>query len=494
MWEAIEQNRRRSWLLIGLMAVILLALGALTGGTLWGGKGAVLGSLGALGLWGVLLAATFFQGEQLILLSSGGQKISKEDCPRLFNVVEEMTIAAGLPRMPDIYVIEDAVPNAFAAGRTPEKAVVAVTTELLARLDRDELQGVIAHEIAHVKNLDVRFMTIASVMVGSIVILSQTYVRMMFLGGRRRTSPRGGGMHPALMVAGIVAAILAPIAARMLYFACSRRREYLADASAARFTRYPVGLASALKKISGRVLSKEKLNQALLPMYIVNPLQSMSAVGFFSTHPPTEERIKILSSMGGRAGLMDYENAFRKVKGKKSRCLGHRTLMDPSSRGVEAREKSDGPLESLGSLERFQEVTDLVGRMANLLMMTCMCGVKIKIPEGCQKDAIECPRCATVNAVPRATEKPVPGQDSAATPASPDSPETSSDTSDEEKTADEAPALLRFERSGQGWESFRCSCDRVIQIAPSFRADFIRCPRCKREVEVVEKEAETAEA
>ena len=404
MWEAIERNRRRSWMLISIMALILMGLGAMCGGTFWGGGGAFLGALGALALWGVLLAATFLQGEQLVLLCSGGQRIEKEDCPRLFNVVEEMTIAAGLPKMPDIYVIEDAIPNAFAAGRNPKSAIVAVTTELLARLDRDELQGVIAHEVAHIKNLDVRFMTIASVMVGSIVILSQTYVRLMFIGGKKRTCSKAG-VHPAFMIAGIICALLAPIAARLLYFACSRKREFLADASAARFTRYPVGLASALEKISGRVLSSEKLNQALLPMYIVNPLQSMSAVGMFSTHPSTDERIKILRTMGGRAGLMDYENAFRKVKGKKSRCLGQRTLTSGESRGIKAREANDNPVESLGTLERFQEVTDLIGRMANLLMMQCCCGVKIKVPEEFDQDAIECPRCGTVNALPRAKEK-----------------------------------------------------------------------------------------
>jgi heat shock protein HtpX len=283
--------------------------------------GGMLGVGVASVLWMVMMLAAYYGGDSLLLSSAKARRIQKEDLPQLWNVVEEMTIASGLGQMPKVYIIDDPEPNAFAVGRSPETASIAVTMGLLRRLNRDELQGVVAHEIGHIRNLDVRFMTLASVTLGTIVLLSEVFLRSMWYGGgrgRRRSSSSGGGQAQAiLLVAALLVAILAPIAAQLLYFACSRKREYLADASAARFTRYPLGLASALEKIASTVSTgSKKVSRALAPMYIVNPLQSRSAVGLFSTHPPTEDRIRILRSMAGGAGLAQYEEAYRKVHGE----------------------------------------------------------------------------------------------------------------------------------------------------------------------------------
>jgi heat shock protein HtpX len=284
------------------------------------------GLLVALGVWVVLWLIAAFQGDRIMLSIAGAKKIEHADAPQLFNVVEEMVLASQLGKMPEIYVIPDDRPNAFAAGRTPETRVVAVTSGLLRLMSRDELQGVIAHEIGHHKNGDPALMILMGVMLGAIVLIAEIFLRSGFHRGRRSSRDRGGsGVEIALVVFAILLAILAPVAARMMYFACSRRREYLADASAARFTRYPEGLASALEKISVHFQANHETNKVLAPMYIINPMQALAAVGLFSTHPPTENRVKILRAMGGGVGYVDYDAAYRKITGKAG-CIGQRTL------------------------------------------------------------------------------------------------------------------------------------------------------------------------
>ena len=347
MWEAIAANRRRSVVLLSLMGTILATLGASIGmyvaspaeGS--GDPEAVLsaGLLGiavAMGVWLVLCVAAVFQGKRVLLYSAGAQEVRKHDHPQLWNVVEEMTIAAGLPQRPRIYVVESPEPNAFAVGRKPETAAVAVTSGLLRLLNRDELQGVVAHEIGHVRNLDIRFMTIAAVLVASVELISEGFLRgTARAGGRRsRGSSKGGGA--ILLVLVVAVAILAPVLARLLYLACSRQREYLADASAARFTRFPDGLASALEKIAvyNQSAPARNVSGALAALYIVNPAASLSRL--FSTHPPTVTRVKVLRSMGGREGYVDYQAAIRKVEGRKHRLAALEAAAQ-AGESVEAR-------------------------------------------------------------------------------------------------------------------------------------------------------------
>ena len=304
MWAAIQSNRRKSAFLILALAFVLVALGYLIGAMLDPRAGGPFGVFVALGVWALMMFVSFAGGERLLLAGSGAQEVRHDQAPRLFNVVEEMQLAAGLPVRPRVFIMDSEVPNAFAVGLTPGRAAVAVTTGLMARLNRDELQGVVAHEIGHIANRDTLFMTLAGVTVGAVVLIADLFLRgLWYGGGRTRRSSRGGGEAAAVIaIAAIVLAILAPLVARLLYFACSRRREYLADASAAQFTRYPEGLASALEKIATYQTGQLQVSRAVAPMFTVNPLAAAgSAMSLFSTHPPTEDRIRVLRGMSGDA-------------------------------------------------------------------------------------------------------------------------------------------------------------------------------------------------
>ena len=309
MWEAISANQRRSALLITSLAA-LLALMGMAIGFLMGGKPqtAYFGAFIGIFIWGVLLLVNLMGGESVLLSSANAREVAHDEAPQLYNVVEEIRIAASLPAMPRVFIIDTPVPNAFAVGLNPERACVAVTAGLLERLNRDELQGVIAHELGHISNRDTLFMTLAGVTLGAIVLLADAGMRMMFWGGggRRRSSStsgkNGGAALAVMMIAALVLAILAPLVARLLYFACSRQREYLADASAAQYTRYPAGLANALRKIALQQDPKKiPVNRVVAPMYAINPLAAAGSFSVFGTHPPTEERIRRLLEMQGAA-------------------------------------------------------------------------------------------------------------------------------------------------------------------------------------------------
>jgi heat shock protein HtpX len=322
MWEIIRKNQRKSLLLIMLMGVTLVVLGYVIGMSFDPSEGGYLGILVALSLYFILLIVAFSNGKSIMLRMSNSREVGPDNYQQLYNIVEEMRLAAGMPSMPKVYVIDDPAPNAFAAGMNPNKSVVAVTTGLLKMMNRDELQGVIAHEISHILNRDIRYMTLATVMVGTVAIISQIYLRsMMFGAGRRNSSSsgKGGKGNAIMMIVAIVFAILAPIAIQLLYFAVSRKREYLADASAARLTRYPEGLASALEKIASSTANLKAADKSMAPMYIANPLkpEGQRLRNLSSTHPPLDQRIKILRSMGQGYSYVDYQQAFRSITNSK---------------------------------------------------------------------------------------------------------------------------------------------------------------------------------
>ena len=314
MWEQVNSNRWRSVVLIIGMGLLLLALGYAIGYYFM--ENGLAGMAIAGVVWGIMSLVSMFQGDNILLGVAGARKIRKDDNPRLCNVVEEMSIAAGLARVPDVYIIDDQALNAFAIGRDPKKAAVAITAGLLAKLDRDELQGVIAHEIAHIKNRDVALMAVSAVMLGAIIMLSWYASRVLFLGGDRRRSSQGGG-SAFIAILGLVLIILAPIFSQLLHLAISRKREYLADASAALYTRYPEGLASALEKLADSPTQVRAANQATASMYTVSPFtrRGVNPSSLLSTHPPIKERIRILRAMGG-SSYHNYEKAFGEVHGK----------------------------------------------------------------------------------------------------------------------------------------------------------------------------------
>ena len=270
MWEVITSNKRKSIALLAIMGILMIAVGVAVGEFIAPGAWPIGGGF-ALLAWVALSLVSYYGGDTIFLASAGARQIKRGDHPILFNIVEEMKISSGLSSMPRIYVIDDPRPNAFATGRDPEHASVAVTAGLLNRLSRDEVQGVVAHELGHIQNRDVLYVMLAAMMIGVIVLMSDVLLRFLWFGGSRsRSRSRGSGDGQAqliMLVVVIFLAILGPIAAQMLYFALSRRREYLADACSAAYTRYPEGLASALEKIASQPPAKEKKNRALAPIH-----------------------------------------------------------------------------------------------------------------------------------------------------------------------------------------------------------------------------------
>jgi len=244
----------------------------------------------------VMNVGSYWFSDKIALSMTGAKPVTREEYFELYTLTENLAITAGMP-MPKLYVIQDDAPNAFATGRDEKRAVVAATTGLLARLNTTELEGVIAHELSHIKNRDMLVMTVAVVLAGFVAIIADMFLRMSLFGGGNRDNGKGGALFAILAIVGF---ILAPIAAQLIQLAISRRREYLADASGALLTRYPEGLASALQKISSYAAPMRKANHATAHLFIANPFGASarkSINGLFSTHPPVEERVRRLTGM-----------------------------------------------------------------------------------------------------------------------------------------------------------------------------------------------------
>ena len=396
MWELIRANKRKSVFLFITMGLILLLLGYVVGSVYLEGGG-VFGVVIALIIWGILSLVSYTSGSKILLAVSGAKEVTNDVHPQLFNIVEEMKIASNFTHMPKIYIINSAAPNAFATGVKPEKTAIAVTAGLLARLNRDELQGVVAHEMSHIVNRDVLFMTIAGMMLGSIVLISQVFLRSLWFGAGGRYSSKSskssGQGQLVFMIIAIAFAILGPIMAQLLYFAISRKREYLADASAVRFTRYPEGLASALEKISNSTQELKSANKVTAPMYIANPLKKKGRKlsDISSTHPPISERVRILRSIGHGANFIDYQNAFNTVKGSKQNIIPATILSDLSP--VKIRGAGVVPLVSLNKKQTQRDMGDIMMKVNKYSFINCTCGLKIKIPPEFRKNSLFCPRC-----------------------------------------------------------------------------------------------------
>ncbi len=306
-YREIDRNRRRSWVLVAAVVLVLGVLGGAIGyatGIGWAGI------LMAVGLAAVMSVGSFFAGDALVMATSGAKELDRanpgEGHKQLVNVVTEMSLAGGLP-MPRIWIIDDSAPNAFATGRDPRHASVAVTTGLLDKLDREELQGVIAHEMSHIGNYDIRFTLLLGVLVGAIALLADFFLRFTFWGGGRRGSnDRSGGGAAALiiLVIALVLAIIAPLIARIVQASVSRTRESLADVTGVEMTRNPLGLSRALRKIADDREVLEVANRATQHLYIVNPIKSFEerAKSLFDTHQPIGERVRALDAIAGHFG------------------------------------------------------------------------------------------------------------------------------------------------------------------------------------------------
>jgi heat shock protein HtpX len=399
VWEQIRSNQIRSVVLTIVMGAVLILIGYFLG--LYFFDSPIGGLVIAALVWAILALVGYFQADSILLGMSGARKISRDDHPRLYNVVEEMKIASGLQKVPDIYIIDDPALNAFATGRDPNKASVAITSGLLQKLNRDELQGVIGHEMSHIKNRDVLLMAMCSILLGTIVLVAWYGSRILFfggMGGSRRAGRGGGQGQIIILVVALVFIILAPIFAQLIYFAVSRKREYLADASSALYTRNPEGLASALEKIGASTGQLKSANKATAPMYISNPFRQKGrqASDLTSTHPPISERIRILRAMAG-ASFTDYDQAYRQAH------RGGKGVVPAGSLAAAAvpikTTKLEGEAGELNEVQRARETSDVMWRLNNYNTITCECGAKLRVPPNFRQSQITCPHCGRTHLV-----------------------------------------------------------------------------------------------
>lgn len=290
MYKQIDSNKRKSFLLIIVSFLVIVGLGW-AWGYYYGEGGYFITILAAI--FAMLMSlVSFYAGDKIALAQSGAKEISKDDNPHVWRLVENLCITAGIP-MPKIHIIHDPAMNAFATGRTPDKSSIALTTGLIQNLKNEELEGVIAHELSHIKNYDIRLMMVVIICVGVITLMADWLLRS-FIWRSRGSNRNAQGIT---MIIGVVLAVLSPLFAKLIQLAVSRKREFLADASGALLTRYPEGLASALEKISSQSQPLRRANKATAHLYISNPFKKKNASRFFSTHPPAEERIKALRTM-----------------------------------------------------------------------------------------------------------------------------------------------------------------------------------------------------
>ncbi|MFO0955136.1 MAG: M48 family metallopeptidase [Candidatus Saccharibacteria bacterium] len=306
MYTEVARNKRNSTFLVIAFLLITVGIGWVFSRAT--GNPAIL--YFAVGSSILYTWISYYNSDKMVLAASGAKQVDKKSAPELYRIVENLAITAGLPT-PRVYIIDDTAPNAFATGRDPQHAVICVTSGLLTKLSKTELEGVIAHELSHVGNYDIRLMSLIAVLVSVIALLSDLFLRWgwMFGGGDDGDGGGGGNNNALFMFVALALAIVAPIIGVLIQLAVSRKREFLADASGALLTRYPEGLANALKKISADTEPLEAANKATANMYIINPLrdnvkakdQRGFAAKLFSTHPPTTERIQRLEEMGKHA-------------------------------------------------------------------------------------------------------------------------------------------------------------------------------------------------
>lgn len=294
MFEDIKRNKMKSWFIILLFLAFIAIIVYYICMALDLGKTSIIIAMifAIISTWG-----SYYYSDRIVLSLNKARPATKEENQKLVNILDSLVVSSGLPATPKLYIVEDAQPNAFATGRNPEHAVICVTTGLLDKLEYYELEGVLAHEMSHIKNYDILLSAVVSVMVGFVVILSDWFTRITFWGGPRRRDDDDNG-NPILMFIGLIFLILAPIFGQLMQLAISRKREFLADATAVEFTRNPDGLISALLKISGDPNELKVANNATENMYIVNPFRGKkSSSSLWSTHPSIEDRVEALRNI-----------------------------------------------------------------------------------------------------------------------------------------------------------------------------------------------------
>lgn len=494
-WQIIAANKRRTVLLVVLMGAVLAALGFALGElfSYWQGLGyddaagqaasaypaGMVGIVIAGVVWLVMLLVSLFGSDELFLNLAGAREVTRDMYPQLYNVVEEMKIAGALPQMPRIFLVDDPAPNAFALGKTPAKSMVCVTAGLLAVCTRDELQGVVAHELGHILNRDVLYLTVAATMLGAVTFLGDVFWRTLRYApvGRYRSSRsgKGGGMATIwIMLIALALVIISPILSRILYFSISRRREFLADATSARLTRYPEGLASALEKI---MLSPAKLStapSATAPFYIVNPYkQDLAGEGLFATHPPLRQRIGILRAMTNGASLSDYVKAYWSVTRTRTALIPETDLQI----GEKVTIRGASPPEAAPAGTARKAAGDIIRTMHAFSFLDCPCGMRLKVPPEFRQRELQCPRCLrrhTVQTPDALTTAALLEAWSGLTEPTPGPASELQAGSREPQHEQRVPGT---------WQSFVCQgCGKTVQVSPAFQLVQTRCSHCRQRI------------
>jgi heat shock protein HtpX len=427
MWEQIRYNQTRSAMLIAGMGVLLfllsfvisIPLARMFNKNLF--ESGIGGIIFASIIWMGISLLAYFQGDDMLLSLSGARRISYGDHPRFYNIVEEMRIASGLEVMPSVYIVDDPAMNAFAIGCRPEKAAVIVTSGLLTKLNRDELQGVIGHEMAHIQNRDVLLISLCIMLLDTITLLAwlimpRLFESRNFLLGRyywllpfvsfsiaaiftalimSSESVSGSGFLLVLIFYVLAFVLSMPIFAQLIYYATSRRREYLADASSALYTRYPEGLASALEKIAASTDQVLAASPVTAPIYIINPFRSngLPASDITSTHPPVSERIRILRSMS-HASYADYDRAYRQVRNIDTGIIPAAAVA--SAAVVPMRTAMP---DELDHIQRARETSNVLWNLNKYKIVDCSCGTRMRVPPGFKLPEVRCPHCGRMNPV-----------------------------------------------------------------------------------------------
>jgi heat shock protein HtpX len=430
MWEQIRYNQTRSAMLIVGMGVLLLSVCSFPGMLTSMILGEFLGepSLATIGIYILVLASiiwilailfAYFQGDDMLISLVGAKKITTDDIHRLYNIVEELKIASGLETMPSIYIVDDPAMNAFAIGCRPNKTAIIVTSGLLTKLNRDELQGVIGHEMSHIKNRDVLLMGLCVSLFEIITLLAWLliYKAIDFLLGRGRwvavlisfliptsiaviiLKPGYSDAADYAVVAGMYYffgfVLLTPLIAQLICNTFSRRREYLADACSALYIRYPEGLASALEKIAASTEQLKSANMTTATIYIVNPFreQGMAASDITSTHPPISERIRILRSMA-HASFAEYDRAYREIRGIDKSVIPAYALAAAGAAVIRPAVPDD-----LDHIQRARETSNALWNAHKYNIIDCACGTRMRLPPSFKLSEVRCPHCGRTNPV-----------------------------------------------------------------------------------------------
>jgi heat shock protein HtpX len=516
--ELIRKNRRKSLYLIVLSFVILLIVGYVLGDVIYTflmpaqaehyhSNKAIFAVIFAVFIGMVELVQIFLifhrKPRSLIKLLDL-RPADKQQFAQLNNIIAEMSIASGLSTPPDAYIIPSAALNAVAMGTSAGNGAIAITAGLIGVCNRDELQGVVAHELSHLINRDSQLLEVCRSTLGMVIVLRDVMLRSIYWGSIGKSNYRtskssgkgGSGLHLVITIIGVIFAIMAPLMIRLIYFMLSREREYLADAVSAKLTRYPAGLASALTKIALSTHSMNGVDKVTSAAFIEQPYGDVIVTRKgTSTHPPIWNRIRILRKMTGGSGYIDYKRAYEEVMQSKVDFMPDSVAASIISFPVRMGEAlaSEPQLvtnkEEMKGIEKNIRSEDVVRLADGYKFINCDCGLDIKIPPAYNKPEIKCPRCGRIHAIKDRMQKPTLSMVAADIQEAgvlgilnkdvQKSPLGNIDYSSEPRQV--------YDRRGKGWEEIDCWCGAKVQLSPSFLGRFVNCQKCKRQIDIVEK-------